>query len=182
MATGRKQKENKTENDRWQKNLHLYLQSVIDDNGWGLQDLADELGIAYSTVARLKNPSNPTSPVLALADMKKMASLKGLTIDCFVSILLGNRNEEGESGGVFAEDLATKIGELSNITQVRLEEILRNKNNLEQLVGSFAQAVKSSPTRRALYSEVTELTDAQAKLFLQLMKEIKGINVQDSRS
>ena len=163
-----------TEEQQWQLNLHLYLQSVIVDNDWSLEQLSNALGIAYSTTARLKNPTSPTPPVTGLAELKKIAALRNLSTDCMVSIIMGNANEEGEKAGVFGRQIADEINALPNLTQVRISSIIKQPE-LKHIAETLLAIVKSGIYKKRLVKYITEnMGEEECKTlhkFLKIHKE-----------
>ena len=157
-----------SERDYYQSMFRVFIKSLRDEKSWSKEDLADELGVSKPLIEKLESRCRPSKVVENIMYLKRFSDLKGIGVDSFVSIVLGKLNEEAESGGAFAQEIARDIAELSNTAQVNIKSGCQHPKGVEAASEVFAACAKSLPTTRRFYQLIADLSDKQRKLLLEV--------------
>jgi transcriptional regulator with XRE-family HTH domain len=162
-----------TEVDYYQMMFRSFLRALREEKNWTKQELADALEVSLPTVEKFEG-KNPTRIPEIVLYMRKFANLKGISVNSFLSIVMGKLNEEGEAGGAFARELAADIEKLDNVSQSKLKAAIKLSQKCESSVEVYFNVSQSSIAKKKLYMLLTDLSEEHTKILIPLIEELRG--------
>jgi transcriptional regulator with XRE-family HTH domain len=158
----------KSESEYYQLMFRSFLKALREEKNWTQQDLADALNVSLHTVEKFEG-HKPTKVSDLIGYLKNFSVLKGISVNSFVSILMGKLNEEAEIGGAFSKELVLDIEKLDSVSQSRMKCAIKKSYNCDVSIDVFYDVSHTTAPKKKLYSLIEKLSEQQAKALVSLI-------------
>ena len=156
--------------------LRKYLKEVRHDLGVSQVEMSQLTGFGISACEAMEKTAPIHPLVKRIADLQKLADLRGLDADVFVSLLLGSKNEDLEDSPFYREFCALVSEHMSEEEQQSLFSLLKENKFSEGSSALLRDYNESTDAGKRLYQKIKYLDDAGVELFDKHLDYIFGEN------
>ena len=154
--------------EKSQKLLSMYLKAARTEQNLTQEDLAQHLKCKKSKIEKMESAFTP-SPVINLLDsLQELANLRDMDLDVFVSMLVGKKNESGESNLFLLKVARLLTNTMETADLAVLMEMMEEGADLKDFARIGRDYSVASEAKRSLYHKLKGI-DHEAALALTML-------------
>lgn len=163
----------KTTPKKFQHNLRTYLRHYREDKKLTVEGLASKLGVSKATVDKMEHKELPSPPIRYLTELGKIAELTKLSPQTFVSVLLGETNEQGKHSPL-DEELLQELSRLDIKTKQFFRSIIQDPDIIAEHIKINRCLRSCSKSKNDLFHRIVNLTEKQTGAILTFINQLWG--------